>query len=165
MSFNIEGIHGGNVVIPTGATAGAALTGLSGAATTYSTSAFAFTASGVWAVKAAVAGGASPTTDAATGLPITLTAGKARAVVWVVDAAGTVKALAGPIVTNDGAGTPCHLPGIPAGHTAFAAHVLQAGSTLSGTWTFGVSNWNATGLTVGAVRNLFSGLTGPLLTA
>lgn len=166
MSYNLEQAQALTAVFAT-ATAGAALTGLSGAATTYSSSAFGYAIDGVAYANGANSGAATPTTDAATGAAITLTANKARAIVWVVNAAGTERVLAGPIVDwtdTTASSTPCPLPAIPAGHAPFAAHTIQGGATLSGTWTFGVSNWNATGLTVGTVRNLVQLPSNPLLT-
>ena len=149
------------------ATAGAALTGLSGAVTTYSTSLFGFALNGDAYAKAAVAGGAAPTTDGNTGAAITLTANKARAVVWAVNAAGTFSVYAGPIVdwTDTTANsTACPLPALPGNVAPFAAHTVQAGSTTSGTWTFGSSNWNATGIAAITVRNLCQLRNQPLLT-
>lgn len=151
------------------ATAGSALTGLSGAATTYSSSAFGYCIDGVAYANGANSGATTPTTNGGVaGTSITLTANKARAVVWAVNAAGTEFVFAGPIVdwTDTTAGsTACPLPAIPAGYAAFAAHTIQGGSTLSGTWTFGSSNWNATGLTVGTVRNLAQVPSNPLTTS
>lgn len=167
MAYNLEQGSSLTAVFALGATAGAALTGLSGAATTFSTSAFNYAIAGQAYTNAAVAGGASPTTDAASGAAVTLRAGQARAIVWVVDAAGAEKIVAGPVVAYAGTGDiqACPLPVIPAGHAPFAAHTLLGGSTLSGTWTFGSSNWNATGLVVGTIRNVCQLPNAPLLTA
>lgn len=156
MSYNLEQASSLTYVHGAGATAGAALTGLSGAATTYSTSAINFAISGIAYTKAAVAGGASPTTDGNTSAAITLTASKARSIVWAVNSAGTVSVYAGSIVDWNGTGDVKALPfpPIPTGVAPFAVHALMGGSTVSGTWTFGSSNWNATGITVGTVRNL-----------
>lgn len=128
----------------------AGLTGISGAATTYSTGAttLQYSIAGKAYSKAQVSGGASPTTDANDGSAITLTAGKARAVVWGFDASGNVKAVAGPIVDWDGTAfkqAPL-FPAIPDSICPFAYTIHKAGSTTVGTWTFGSSNWNATGL-------------------
>lgn len=156
MSLNLEQGSALTAVFAT-ATAGAALTGLSGAATTYSTSLFGFALNGDCYAKAAVAGGATPTTDGNTSAAITLTANKARAIVWAINAAGTISVYAGPIVdwTDTTANsTACPLPAIPGNVAPFAAHTVQAGSTTSGTWTFGSSNWNATGISAITVRNL-----------
>lgn len=125
------------------------LTGLSGAATTFTTSAFPYSLRGKAYNNGAVAGGATPTTDFLTGLPITLVAGQGRAVLWCVDAAGNERAIAGPVVALDANGAfidPPQLPQIPDTLCPFAYSLHRADPTTVGTWTFGVSNWNATGL-------------------
>ncbi len=79
----------------------AGLTGLSGAATTFTTGkAFDFAIGGKAGSKAAVAGGATPTTDAITGRPITISPGKGTIVLWCFDAAGNIKLVAGPWVAE-----------------------------------------------------------------
>ena len=166
MSLNLEGASSLTAVFAT-ASAGAALTGLSGAATTYSSSAFGFALNGDHYAKGSVSGGTTPTTDGNTGLGMTLVANQAAAFVWAVDASGTVKVFKGPTVawTDTSAGsTVCPLPSIPGNVTPFAAHTVQAGSTTSGTWTFGTSNWNATGIGSITVRNLCQLRNQPLLT-
>jgi len=125
------------------------LTGLSGAATTFTTSIFPYTLRGKAYSNPAVAGGATPTTDFLNGLPITLLAGQGRAVLWCVDAAGTERVVAGPVVPLDAAGAfidPPQLPSVPDTLCPFAYSLHRAGPSTVGTWTFGVSNWNATGL-------------------
>lgn len=166
MSLNLEGGSSLTAVFAT-ATAGAALTGLSGAATTYSTSLFGFAINGDNYAKAAVAGGTTPTTDGASGSAMTLTANQAAAFVWAVDSSGTVKVYKGPTVTwtdTTASSTACQLPVLPGNVAPFAAHTVQAGSTTSGTWTFGSSNWNATGISAITVRNLCQLRNTPLLT-
>lgn len=166
MALNLEQGSSLTAIFAT-ATAGAALTGLSGAVTTYSTSAFGFALNGDHFARAAVAGGATPTTDGNTGTAITLTANRARAIVWTVNAAGTIQVFAGPIVewTDTSANsTVCPLPNLPGTVAPFAAHTVQAGSTTVGTWTFGSSNWNATGISAITVRNLCQLRNQPLLT-
>ena len=167
MSYQLEQGTGLYAVFAT-ATAGAALTGLSGAATTYSSSVFGYALAGRALQKALVSGGATPTTDGATGAAMTLTANQAAAFVWAVNSAGTVSVYKGPTVSwtdTTANSTACPLPVIPATVTPFAAHTVQAGSTTSGTWTFGSSNWNATGIASITVRNLAGQLdSAPLLT-
>jgi hypothetical protein len=131
----------------------AGLTGISGAATTYSTGATAlsFAVNGKAVAKSQVSGGASPTTGAVSGAAITLTAGKARAVVWGFDASGTIKVVEGPIVDLDSANAfidaqPPQFGAVPDTICPFAYTLHKAGSTTVGTWTFGSSNWNATGM-------------------
>lgn len=166
MSLNLEQGSALTAVFAT-ATAGAALTGLSGGATTYSSSLFGYALNGDCYTKALVSGGTTPTTDGNTSAAITLTANKARAIVWAVNASGTVSVYAGPIVDwtdTTASSTACPLPSIPGNVAPFAAHTVQAGSTTSGTWTFGSSNWNATGISAITVRNLCQLRNQPLLT-
>lgn len=135
----------------------AGLTGLSGAATTYTTgAAVVYSIYGKAYSKAAVAGGASPVVDGVTGNAITLTAGKGTVVVWALDAAGTVKAMQGSIEDLDSANAfrfaAPQFPNLPDTLTPFAYSVHKAGSATSaaplvGTFTFGVSNWSTTGMT------------------
>lgn len=166
MSLNLNGAGALTLAFAT-ATAGAALTGLSGAATTYSSSVFGFILKGRAYQKALVSGGTTPTTDGSTAAAMTLTANKARAFVWGVNSGGTVSVYAGPIVdyvdTTAGA-VACPLPAIPSTVCPFAVHTVQAGATTSGTWTFGSSDWNATGITVGTVQNLGQLPVAPILT-
>lgn len=104
---------------------------------------------GVAYTKTAITDGTTPTTDHNDGAAITLTANKARVVVWALNSSGAVKCMAGPIVDWDGTAfsVPPAFPPIPDDVTPFATQMLKGGSALSGTWTFGSSNWNATGLT------------------
>jgi hypothetical protein len=129
----------------------AAMTGLSGAATTFTTAnAVNYAIGGKGYNKAAIAGGATPTVDGVTGLPITLTANKGTVVVWCLDAAGNVRALQGATEALDASGNflfAPQFPTVPDHLTAFAYSVHKAGATTVGTWTFGVSLWNATGMT------------------
>lgn len=100
------------------------------------------------ATKTAVTDGATPTTGNTSGAAITLTASKARVVVWGLKSGGTVAVEEGPIVDYDGTNyTPMpQFPNIPNDFCPFAYQVLKAAST-AGTITFGSSNWNATGFT------------------
>lgn len=102
------------------------------------------------ATKTAITDGVTPTTDAVTAAAITLTANYGRVVVWCLISGGTVKCIAGPREALDASGNFINypqFPDIPDTYVPFAYQVLKGGSTLSGTWTFGSSNWNATGLT------------------
>lgn len=133
------------------------LTGLSGAATTYSAVAIPFSIGGKMYTKAVVSGGTTPTTDGNTGLAMTLVANQAAAFVWGVNAAGTVSVYKGATQTytdTSANSTPCPLPTLPDNVAPLAVVVIKGGSTVSGTWTFGSSNWNATGITVDTVVNL-----------
>src|SRR5881275_16089 len=82
--------------------ANAGLTGLSGAATTFTTGkAFDYALGGKAFSKAAVAGGTTPTVDAITGKAISLAPGKGTVVLWCVDATGTVKLVQGSVENVD----------------------------------------------------------------
>jgi hypothetical protein len=152
MSLQLEQAAGGNLVL-----GNAALTGLSGAASTYSTNAFDYAIDGKAYSKSAVSGGDTPEADAVSGAALTLVANQAAVHVFVVNAAGTVGVLRGKVVAySAGAKEVCPLPSIPDGWVAFAYAVVKAGATVSGTWTFGSSNWNATGIVVDTPVNLFS---------
>lgn len=104
---------------------------------------------GVLLQKTAITDGATPTTDAVSGSAITLTANHARLVVWCLDSSGDVKCIAGDTVAWDGTAFQVapHQPQIPDAYVPFATQLIKAGSTTVGTWTFGSSNWNATGVT------------------
>jgi hypothetical protein len=134
----------------------AGLTGLSGAATTFTTaSAVLYSIIGKALSKSAVAGGATPTTDAVTGNAITLKAGQGTVVVWALDASGNVKAVQGSVETVDQAGNfqfaPPQFPSLPDTLTAFGYSIHKANPAThatpfaGGTWTFGTSLWNVTG--------------------
>lgn len=129
----------------------AGLTGISGAATTFSTGVTTvYSLLGKAFSKAAITGGATPTTDAVSGAAITLTANKGTVVVWGLDSGGNVKVLGGSVETLDASGNfnaAPQFPAIPDTICPFAYSVHKAGSTLSGTFTFGTSNWNTTGMT------------------
>ena len=167
MAFNLQDASGLTAVFAV-ATAGAALTGLSGAASTYTSSAFGYALNGDIYAKAAVGSAtAAPATDGNTGVAFpAIGANQAAAFVWAVDASGNYKVYKGPTVawTDTTAGsTACPLPAIPTNVTPFAAHTVQNGSTGSN-WVFGSSNWNATGVAAITVRNLSQLRNTPLLT-
>lgn len=166
MSFNLDGASALTAVFAT-ATAGAGLTGLSGAATTYSISAFGYANLGDHYFKAALAGAGTPTTDGNTGLAFpALAASQAAAYVWAVDAAGTVKCYKGQTVEwkdTSANSTVCPLPNVPGNVTPFAAHTVQNGSAGSA-WTFGSSQWGQAGVSAITVRNLCQLRNQPLLT-
>ena len=89
----------------------AGLTGLSGAATTFTTAAaILYALAGKAYSKAAVAGGATPTLDALTGKTISISPGKGTVVLWCVDATGTIKLVAGTHEFIDDAGNFLYAP-------------------------------------------------------
>jgi hypothetical protein len=136
----------------------AALTGLSGGATTISTTGTpAYMLNGKLLAATAQSGGATPTTDIATGAAfIPLATGKGCVFVFGWDSsAPTVASVAqGKVVnaadvTNKSA--TYDFPQIPATFCPFAYVTISYVG--SGTWTFGTSNWNATTATIGTVIN------------
>lgn len=100
--------------------------------------------------KATISGGATPTTDAVTGAAfVPLAASRACIVVLCLDSSGNIKAVQGPTVVLDAAGvyqSAAEFPEIPTTLCPFAFIKCKNGSTGSA-WTFGTSNWNATGMT------------------
>lgn len=145
---------GGNIVL-----AKAGITGLSGAAITFTTAnAILYALTGKAFSKAAVAGGVTPIADAVTGLPITVAPGKGTNVLWCLDAAGNVKCVQGSTELLDQAGNfqfaVPQFAGVPDTLVPFAYSIHKAGGATSATplaagtvWTFGVSNWNTVGMT------------------
>lgn len=134
------------------ATGRAGLTGISGAATTFSTGAagFDFAIDGKAYSKAQVSGGTTPTADGTTAAAINLTANYGTVVVWGINAAGTVSVYQGSEEALDSSGdfiVAPSFPNLPDTVAPFAYTIHKAGSTTVGTFTFGSSNWNSTGLT------------------
>ena len=132
------------------------LTGITGAATTHSSAAMAYSIRGICYSHATDSGVATPTVDFVTNAAITLTANKARVVVFGLDSGDAPRIVAGPIVDLDSAGnflqTP-QFPDIPDTLCPCAYVVMKGGSTLSGTFTVGSSNWNTAGMTF-SVKNV-----------
>lgn len=156
MALNLEQASGLNAVFAV-ASAGAALTGLSGAASTYSTSAFGFAVNGVLGFKALVAAGASPTLDINSGIAFpAIGILQAAAFVWGVNAAGAIVVAKGPTVAwpnTNVASAVLQLPALPAGYVAFAYHLIQNGAAGSA-FTFGVSLWSQAGVVAPTVVNV-----------
>jgi hypothetical protein len=100
--------------------------------------------------KATISGGATPTTDAITGAAfLPLAASRACNFVLGLDSGGNIKAAQGTIVTLDPSGNlqaDSEFPFLPDTMCPFAYITCKNGSTGSA-WTFGSSNWNATGMT------------------
>lgn len=153
--YNLTGAAvGGNAVFIT-----PALTGLSGGATTYSSSAFGFAVKGILYAKALVSGGATPTTDGVTAAAfVTQLPSKACCYVWAINLSGTVQVIQGPVVAytdSTANSTRCPFPFIPDTSTPFAYSVIKtASNTAAAGWILGTSNWNATGVTVDTVVNV-----------
>lgn len=105
--------------------------------------------------KTAITDGVTPTTDHNTGEAITLVANQALVVVWALNASGDVKCMAGPAVAQSGGAylnDAPQFPGVKSDVVPFAYQVIEAGSTTVGTWTFGSSDWNATGISATIVN-------------
>jgi hypothetical protein len=100
--------------------------------------------------KATIAGGATPTTDAVTAAAFPpLAANQGTIVVLGLNAAGTILAAQGSIEGLDSGGNfqvAPQFPSLPDTMCPFAYIVVKDGAT-GGAWTFGTSNWNATGIT------------------
>jgi len=131
----------------------------SGAATTFTT-----TGATLYAIKgkayttSAAAGAATPTSDAAAGTTFAskpLAANTGTVFVWCYDgssatAATAIKVVQGAVESLDVSGNFLKAPdfsNIPDTLCPFAYTVVKNGSTGSN-WTFGTSNWNATGITL-----------------
>lgn len=124
-----------------------------GAETVYDTTVIIeFAIDGVLYRKAAVTDGTTPTTDGNTGAAFTaLTADQTCYFLWCLNSSGTVKVAQGEIVDGDPdvnvplGGSYPSVPAVPAGCVPFAIQRVHADGTASA-WTFGTSNWNATGI-------------------
>lgn len=128
-----------------------------GAETVYDTTvAISYSIDGIAYSKAAVTDGATPTTDGDGNALSTLTASQGCAMVWCVNASGTVGVFQGTVGTLDSAGNFDVAPQFPnidlTTWCPFAYQILSAAST-AGTITFGSSNWNATGFT-NSIKNV-----------
>lgn len=148
----------------TGILTNPALTGLSGAAATYSFTAFSFAIDGV-AYNEAVASGANTPdvnsyTDPEGNVPSLVgttpaTGFKAGLFVWAINAAGDVKVYTrGWQESPSGAPLELLFPEISHDEVIFAYHTVKLGTTVSTSWTYGTGNWNATGVTTNAAVNI-----------
>jgi hypothetical protein len=158
--MNITDTNGGSLATTVGTFA------ISGAVNTHATTnTINYSIDGLGFLKTAITGGVTPTTDV-NGKAISLVANKAVTVIWLLNAAGTVAVVQGPTVDWNGTdylnGFP-EIPNVPVGYAPFALSLIKAGSTTVGTWLFGTSLWNATGIST-VVKNLVGGLpTRPVL--
>lgn len=175
MSYNLTGaVQGGNFTLSRAGGATANITGLSGAASTYTIQNVTFSNQGKIYFKATAAGAATPTTNASSisatqanaasgaafvaqvaqqalaGSTVAL-AGSACAYVFGLDPAGNVRVSQGPIVnyTDTSANsTRCPLPSLPDWMTPVAYAVIKLVSATPATWLFGTGLWNAAGVTI-----------------
>lgn len=147
-----------------------ALAGLGGANTTHSHAAsLPFVINGVWGT--APTGTTTPTTNSAATDPGSIngvraagsalstvapaTGFRAALVVWTIDAAGTKRIRSrGFFESLSGQALDLAFPDIPLTEIPVSYHIGRAGTTVSGTWTYGSSNWNATGMTWTTVVNV-----------
>ena len=155
MAYNLNNaIEGGSITLTT-----AGITGLSGAAATYSTGATAmsFMVDGKFLTKAQVSGGSIAATDGNTAKAFKAQAASTVcAYLFSIDASGNHHMSQGPVVAytdTTALSTVVPLPAVPGNDAPFAYAVIKNGSTGSA-WTFGTSNWNATGITVDTPVNL-----------
>lgn len=142
-----------NYVATTGVTAQAATTFT--ATPVGTAAAISFAIKGKSFTKATISGGATPTTDAvlAAAFP-PLAANQGTVVVLGLDSGGNIKAAQGSIETLDASGgfiLAPQFPVMPDTIACFCYIVCKNGSTGSA-WTFGTSNWNATGMTATPVN-------------
>lgn len=149
MSVEASKLRGANLCTSAGATA---LSG--GVTTTTTTNTIQYSVAGLALTKTAMAGVASPTSDAVTAAlfsaaPLAINTGSVF--VLCLDASGTLKVVQGTVQALNSAGnfqtSGPQFPDIPDTLTPFAYAVVRNGSTGSA-WTYGTSNWNATGITV-----------------
>jgi hypothetical protein len=136
----------------------AALTGLSGAANTFTTTnAINYSVKGAVFNKAAVAGGATPTTDVTTGKTFNAQAINTAAVyVWTVDASGNIGVAQGaikPYTDTSANSTALDWPALADTVTPFAYVVIKNEAT-GATFNFGTTDWNAAGLVIDPVVNV-----------
>lgn len=105
--------------------------------------------------KATISGGATPTTDAITAAAfVALAANQGCVFVIGLDASGNVKAAQGNVQSLDSAGSfvaRSEFPSMPDTIAPLTYVVCKNGSTGTA-WTFGTSNWNATGMTATPVN-------------
>lgn len=143
----------GTFAIPTSTTN--SLSGITGAATTYTATQFTFAIEGKVYLKATASGAATPTTDAASGATLTLATATGTVLVWTVNSSGTVSVYKGDTVALDASNnflqTP-NFPAVPATQCPFAytVHKNYSGSNFS----IGSTNWN-TANTSHTTQNVF----------
>ena len=180
MSYNLTGAaQGGNLTL-----ANAAISGLSGAATTFTTtSPVSFTVSGKLFSKAAIGATAVPVNDAGTVLASNavaasgsafralvaqqspgfsaniIYAGSVACFVFGLDAAGNIRVAQGRVVQYSDTSpnsTTVPLPILPDWMTPFAYAVIKLVSTTAASWTFGTGLWNAAGITIDPPVNIMA---------
>ena len=151
--MNLDELRGGLVSLSTG------LLTATGGVTTYDTTAtINYAIDGIIRQKTAITTGATPTTDAITGVAFpALLPSNGVAVVWGLNAAGTVKVVMGrpaPLDASNNFQRAPEFPAIPADFCPFAYQILKLSSAGSANGVvFGSANWNATGFT-NSIKNV-----------
>jgi hypothetical protein len=116
---------------------------VAGTTSTITNSAVAYTINGKTYSKAGVSNGATPTTDAATGLAfVPLTANKGCTFLIGYNAANVMLVTQGDLVDLSPAGNFMYAPNfgpVPNDFCPVGYEVVKAGSTAVGSWTFGTS--------------------------
>lgn len=129
----------------------ATLGGFSGAAATYTLANPVVAAIGGKVVSANLSAASATTTDAVTGVAFpALPINKASVFVVTINGSGAKGVVQGSVVDLDASGnflSSPTFPYLPDTLTALGYVIIKNGSTGSN-WTFGSSNWNATGITV-----------------
>lgn len=139
----------------------------SGAATTVgSTGSIHYAIRGKAYVASALSSTATPTTDWVTGLAFTALAKNFGTVFMLgLDSGGTLRVVQGTVVALDGivssnkflvapqfGGLGPQGSGSTGNDFCPIAYIVVANGTTGSNWTFGTSNWNATGITLGIVN-------------
>lgn len=141
----------GTFAIPTSTTN--SLSGITGAATTYTATQFSFAIDGKVYLKATASGAATPTTEAASGT-LVLATGYGTVIVWTVNSSGTVALYRGETQALDAGNNFVDAPEFPALPDtvcpfAYTVHKNYSGSN----FTIGTTNWN-TASTAHATQNV-----------
>lgn len=138
-------IRGGNFMLTK-----AGITGLSGAATTFSTGGtVTYANNGQAYTKTAFSSAASPTADAVTAALLTLKDKKKCIFVWCLDVAGAAKVVQGKqVLTTDVANgaAAVEFPEIPDTLTPFA--YVEIANASGADFSLGTTNWNTASITI-----------------
>lgn len=175
MSYNLTGAaQGGSFVLSRAGGATANISGLSGAAATYTIQNVTYSNAGKLFYKATATGATTPTTNAASSTATAASAssgaafvtqvaqqapagsttvftGSACVYVWGLDPSGNVRVAQGQLVnyTDTSANsTRVPFPVVPDWFTPVAYVVIKLVSATAATWLFGTGLWNATGVTI-----------------
>ena len=183
MSYNLTGsAQGGSFSLSRAGGATANISGLSGAASTYTIQNVTYSNQGKLYFKATAAAVASPVNDAASAAALaaiaatgaayrllvaqqapagktTVFTGSACAFMFGLDALGNTRVAQGEVInyTDTSANsTRCPLPTVPDWFTPVSYVVIKLVSATATSWQFGTGLWNATGVTIDPVVDLFT---------